>query len=34
MIPAALSGSGGFLLQDVILSGTAVWTFGEALSQW
>ena len=27
----ALSGSGGFLLMDVILLGTAVWSLGESL---
>jgi len=29
----ALSGSGGFLLKDVILLGAAVWSLGEALGQ-
>lgn len=29
----ALSGSGGFLLKDVILLGAAIWSLGEALSQ-
>jgi len=28
----ALSGSGGFLLKDVVLLGAAVWTLGDALS--
>ena len=27
----ALSGSGGFLLKDVTLLGTALWSFGESL---
>jgi uncharacterized membrane protein YkgB len=29
----ALSGSGGFLLKDVILLAAAIWSLGEALSQ-
>jgi uncharacterized membrane protein YkgB len=28
----ALSGSGGFLLKDILLLGVAVWSLGEALS--
>jgi len=28
----ALSGSGGFLLKDVVLLGAAVWTLGDSLS--
>jgi uncharacterized membrane protein YkgB len=28
----ALSGSGGFLLKDVVLLGAALWTLGESLS--
>lgn len=28
----ALSGSGGFLLKDVVLLGTALWTLGESLN--
>jgi uncharacterized membrane protein YkgB len=28
----ALSGSGGFLLKDVVLLGAALWTFGDSLS--
>lgn len=29
----ALSGSGGFLLKDLVLLGAAVWTLGESLKQ-
>ncbi len=29
----ALSGSGGFLLKDVLLLGAAVWSLGEALTE-
>jgi uncharacterized membrane protein YkgB len=29
----ALSGSGGFLLKDVVLLGACVWSLGEALSE-
>jgi uncharacterized membrane protein YkgB len=29
----ALSGSGGFLLKDVVLLGASVWSLGEALSR-
>jgi uncharacterized membrane protein YkgB len=28
----ALSGSGGFLLKDVVLLGAALWTLGDSLS--